>query len=61
MDVALITQACGTQADSDASLIHHLKHVAKALVGLTHEIADGAAFFTEIEYRGRGIAIAHLV
>ena len=48
-------------ADADAGLVHHMKHVAEAAMGLTYQISDGAALLAEVE---RGVycsSIAHLV
>ncbi|MNC47171.1 hypothetical protein D3C75_962190 [compost metagenome] len=35
---------------ADASLVHHLEHVAKTFMRLTYQVTDRAALFTKTEY-----------
>ena len=61
VDVALIRQHRGAEGNTNARLVHHLEHVRQALVGLADQITDRAAFLTEAQHGGGGVAVAHLV
>ena len=61
VQVAGVAEHHCTHADADARLVHHLEHVAQAMVRFAHQVADAVAVITEVQ-RGRGgAAPAHLV
>jgi hypothetical protein len=59
--VAPVTQHHGTHADADASLVHHVEHIGKALMRLAHQFTDALALFAKGKQGRCGAAIAHLV
>ena len=56
-----ITEHGGAHADADARLVHHVEHVAQALVRLADQITDRPALLAEIEHGRSGATPAHLV
>ena len=68
MQVAGVALHGRTEANTDARLVHHMKHACQTLVRLANQIADGAGFalrgefaFAKIEQSIGGAAITHFV
>ena len=48
-------------AHAQTGVVHHGEHIAQALVGLAHQVADGAAFVTEAHHGGGAAVDAQFV
>ena len=61
VQVAGVAEHDRAHADADARLVHHLEHVAQAVVRLADQVADAFAVVAEVQRGGGGAAPAHLV
>ncbi|MNP22960.1 hypothetical protein D3C76_1156510 [compost metagenome] len=61
IQVAGVAKHHRAHADADPRFVHHLEHVAQAVVRLAHQIADALTVIAEVQRGGRGAAPAHLV
>ena len=68
LQVTGIAEGGGTDADHDARLVHHLKHLRQPSAFLTNEVADCSRLavrrvcsIAETKHYVRGSAVAHLV